>query len=659
MIKRRAFVQGAGWLALQTLAPGAARAADPAPAGEPEPPPDALAANHNYFLFAGDQPLRGIVVTLAVTEDIVAPDGFSIQLNGYGPSGANCVWQQYILTASHDAAHPLTLAWTIENWPSKALHEKLVQTAHMKDHNDLFNVNAKAYGPLPTFGTPGGRIPAGYRLRWEMLSDANDPEGLIVGAIFSVTDNHGKTWSSSPRKILDFNYNHTNVRVTREALGALTTFELNVVGVTNGLYMFVESGAGTITYEASTPMTAQFQQPKTVSAQGIFTAEGSNVQYGELDRAPSKKLIQTFRAVRTPKFRPGGPLALVPQFGADPLGLLAISIEGKLGGYALAQNGRSREVMCPGRRGVAKPGSAVAALPPAGAKDRGGIVTVDQEGQIVEFALDHDGSFKESADVGPKAATRWGAPLAASRQFGAQQTDLFFVNPDGQVKVLWRKDGAAWSGPANIGPEQFTAKLAHLAAGRLGKGDRTAVFAVDKQGALCVFRAEKGGAWTGPQTIGEMGLAPAGAPIAVFEGEDRTFLFLVDKRGQAHMAVAESDGTFGMPKPIGPKDIAAGGAPLAVVRRARAPQFAVFVVDKKGVLTLIAVDRDGQADKPKPLGPVAPNGKTKFIAAARPFADRDAIDVYAIADGGPHDGDAIRFHSDDGEAWHGPEPVTS
>ena len=125
------------------------------------------------------------------------------------------------------------------------------------------------------------------------------------------------------------------------------------------------------------------------------------------------------------------------------------------------------------------------------------------------------------------------------------------------------------------------------------------------------------------------------------------------------MAVAESDGGFGAPKPIGPKDIAAAGAPLAVVGRARAPQFALFLVDKKGVLTLIAVDRDGQADKPKPLGPIALPGNNKFIVAARLFGDRDTIDVYAIAEGGPHDGEAIRFRSDDGEAWRGPELVTS
>jgi hypothetical protein len=129
-------------------------------------------------------------------------------------------------------------------------------------------------------------------------------------------------------------------------------------------------------------------------------------------------------------------------------------------------------------------------------------------------------------------------------------------------------------------------------------------------------------------------------------------------RLQAHMAVAESDGTFSAPKPIGPKDLAPAGAPLAVVHRVRQPQFALFLVDKKGALTLIAVDRDGQADKPRSLGPIAQPGKAKSIVAARPFGDRDAIDVYAIGDGGPNDGEAIRFRSDDGEAWRGPELVT-
>ena len=48
------------------------------------------------------------------------------------------------------------------------------------------------------------------------------PGGAMRPVTRGATDNHGHTWLSGPRKILDFKYSHTNVRVTREALAALT-----------------------------------------------------------------------------------------------------------------------------------------------------------------------------------------------------------------------------------------------------------------------------------------------------------------------------------------------------------------------------------------------------------------------------------------------------
>ncbi len=660
MIGRREFVQGAGLFALQVMAPGGAHAAGPEVAlqGDQPPSPDALASNHNYYLYGNGQAIRNLVVTVEVTEELFAPDGVGMQLNGYGPQGAGAAWQQYVVGVNHEQSQPLALGWSIENWPSTALREKLERTVHLKG-DDLFNVHAQDVGQHPTFPAPGRHVPAGYRIRWELLSDANDPDGLITGAIYSITDNHGRTWSSGSHKILDFKYSNTNARVTREALASLFAFQFNIVGTNGGRYMFIESGSGTITYEASTAMTPQFHQPKNVSYQGHFTAELSNFRYGGLDGTPSKKFVQSFRAARTPKFHPGGTLALAPHIGPDAIGLLAVSVEGKLGAYSLAANGQARELASLGARNMAIPGSAIAAFDQAGPKDRAGIVAVDQSGQIVEFAIDRNGSISGPAEAGPKAITQRGAPIATSRQFGAAQTVLIVADDKGQLKVLWRKDGGSWSGPANIGPEEFTAKYAHVAAGRLGKGDRTGVFAVDKQGTLTVFRAEKDGAWTGPQAISGKNFAPPGAPISIFEGEERTFLFLVDWHGQPHMAVAESDGTFGALKPVGPKDSAVSGAPLAVVRRTRGPQFLGFLVDTKGTLTPIATDREGRASQPKPLGPVAQTAGRKFVVASRPSGDRDAINVYAIADGGPHDGEVIRFHTDDGEAWRGPELATS
>jgi hypothetical protein len=552
MIGRREFVlgAGAGLLALQAMAPGAGHAAGPEAAlqGDQPPSPDALASNHNYYLYGGGQAIHSLVVTVDVTEELFAPDGLGMQLNGYGPQGAGAGWQQYVVGVNHEQGQPLRLGWSIENWPSTALREKLERTVHLKS-DDLFNVHAQDVGQHPSFQAPGRHVPAGYRIRGELLSDANDPEGLITSAIYSITDNHGRTWSSGPRKILDFKYNGTNARVTREALASLFAFQFNIVGTNGGRYMFIESGAGTITYEALTPMTPQFQQPKNVSFQGHFTAEMSNFRYGELEGTPSRKIVQSFRAAQTPKFHPGGQLALASHFGPDAVGLFAINVEGKIGAYSLAGDGQRRELASLGARNMALPGSAIATFDATDPKDRACIVTVDQSGQLLEFVIDRNGGVSGPIEAGPKSITQHGAPIAASRQFGAGQTDVFVVDDKGQLKVLWRKDGGSWGGPANIGPEELTSKFAHVVAGRFGKGDRTGIFVVDKQGALTAFRAEKNGGWMGPQAIGEKNFAPPGAPIAMFEGEERTFLFLVDWHGQPHMAVAESDGTFGATKP--------------------------------------------------------------------------------------------------------------
>jgi hypothetical protein len=376
MIRRREFVRGASWVALGALSAGAARAAEPSPVAEKASPGDALASNHNYYLYGGGQPIRGLTVTIDVTEEIFAPDGVGMQLNGYGPAGAGAMWQQYVVGINHEPTGPLTIGWSIENWPSKDLRAKLERTVHLKSE-DLFNVHVQDYGPAPTFPAPARHVPAGYRIRWELLTDANDPEGLIVGAIYSITDTKGRTYSSGPRKILDFNYHDTKARVTREALSALDAFDLNIVGTNGGRYMFIESGAGTITYEAATPMTPQFQQPKTVSGQTVVTAELSNFRYGVLDSQPAKKFVQTFRAARNPKFRPAGPLALAPRLGADAMGLFAVSVEGKIGAYALAA-AHGRELAGLGPRNMAIPGSAVAVLPPVGGK--AGVITLEQGG---------------------------------------------------------------------------------------------------------------------------------------------------------------------------------------------------------------------------------------------------------------------------------------
>jgi len=61
------------------------------------PVPKHFSSNHNYYIYGGGQPLRGLTVTVAITEDLVAPTGISLQLNAYAPVGDDhSIYQQYV-----------------------------------------------------------------------------------------------------------------------------------------------------------------------------------------------------------------------------------------------------------------------------------------------------------------------------------------------------------------------------------------------------------------------------------------------------------------------------------------------------------------------------------------------------------------------------------
>jgi hypothetical protein len=50
--------------------------------------------------------------------------------------------------------------------------------------------------------------------------------------------------------------------------------------------------------------------------------------------------------------------------------------------------------------------------------------------------------------IGPPGMFSPGAPIAASQQFGLNQTDVFVVDRNGTLNVAWVVEAGAWTGPA-------------------------------------------------------------------------------------------------------------------------------------------------------------------------------------------------------------------
>jgi len=295
MMKRGSFVRGVGLVAASSLSPVRAQA------GPLAPPPRDFGSNRNYFIYGGGEPIRGLRVTIDVDEDIVAPNAMSMQLNGNSPARANCAYQQYC-TNFTPQSETLRIAWSIENFPSKKSRWDLHQTIGLPCSNNatteksckgnLFNYPIPKV-PFTRFPGPSDRIPAGFKIIYELMDDAN---GAIVGATYTVVDNRGKITTSGPQHIHEFKYAGIQKLVGPEGVAPILAFQMNLVGRNGGAHTTLTSGAGRITYEAATTLTPE---GSLAGLTGVYrgtpgTVESSNVGYSKLPAGPARKIVQKF-----------------------------------------------------------------------------------------------------------------------------------------------------------------------------------------------------------------------------------------------------------------------------------------------------------------------------------------------------------------------------
>jgi hypothetical protein len=129
-------------------------------------------------------------------------------------------------------------------------------------------------------------------------------DASIAGATYTVTDNHGSV-RADVTKIL------TCISGVNPAadLSPITAFQLNVVGPDNGGISVLSSGAGTIVYEASSPLIVLQNRPSCVAG-GATTCEMANSVYGLLPTGASNTFTQTFDITQAPMIRKEGKVRL-------------------------------------------------------------------------------------------------------------------------------------------------------------------------------------------------------------------------------------------------------------------------------------------------------------------------------------------------------------
>jgi hypothetical protein len=131
----------------------------------------------------------------------------------------------------------------------------------------------------------------------------------IISASYTVTDSQGKTRASVTKDLAAI------PGVTPQELAPVTAFELNLVGPANSESSVLSSGAGTITYAASTPLTVLSSEPACTES-GYVTAETANTVYGLLAAGPAGTITQTFTVTKAKMIHAKGkirPSLVIPK----------------------------------------------------------------------------------------------------------------------------------------------------------------------------------------------------------------------------------------------------------------------------------------------------------------------------------------------------------
>jgi len=300
-----------------------------------------------------------------------------------------------------------------------------------------------------------------------------------------------------------------------------------------------------------------------------------------------------------------------------------------------------------------KPGGGIAASERFGTEQMC-VLSVDESGQLNVSWVINQGPWQGPITIGPVGLTVAGANLATSQQFGANQTDVFLFDKNGQLNVFWIEAALGWNGPSTIGKTGAANPGDHLAACAQLGGNQTDVFFIDRNGQMNVAWVDGEGAWSGPETLGPSGLAPAGAPVAAIQqsGTQRTSVFVVDKNGQLNAFWVDGFGSWSGPNKLGPAGLTVAGAHLTAYQQFGGTQTDVFLFDSNGQLNVFWQDGTGNWQGPEKLGTAGFANSGDHLVAIQQFGLQQT-DVLALDKSG-----ALHVYWVDGFGnWQGPEAI--
>src|ERR1039457_3464002 len=128
------------------------------------------------------------------------------------------------------------------------------------------------------------------------LTYTTDGTGTVTGANYTVTDNNGNNVGSASITIAGQTLRTTGLPATSSNLAPLAALTFNIGGDCGGNDATLSGGAGTITCNADSLLSAVTNEPGYTDFDD-GTAENANITFGPLENTASQQVSQSFAVV--------------------------------------------------------------------------------------------------------------------------------------------------------------------------------------------------------------------------------------------------------------------------------------------------------------------------------------------------------------------------
>jgi hypothetical protein len=637
------------------------------------PPSLGLGSNYNYFFgnTGNDNngaPITGLTVVIQITESVEAVIGFDFQLNAYSPEGESSNWQQYVMcfnTTDPSPGNP--------NGPPVTYIGASVEYFGTTG----FNTPVREIFPLQPSNTQV--LPAGYVLTITLTSDPSN--GNITAATFSAT-NGGSVLSWSVDIEGQYPQSLTPVYAYQLNVVGRNNAVCTYLAGGEGLITYTASCPITVT-TGQPPYTEQQGEFTAEESNSVY----SQLTFGSLPQPSLNPIGQWFSGnITTEIYRPGGYFAVSQQVGmGNQTNLYAVSQTGQLTVFSVQDSGHWEITAQLGKICMAHPRTMPAASQHFGANQQTNVFVVDQSGQLNTFWTEGTGGWNGPVPIGPPGSAPSRACLAASQQFGAyEQTDVFLVDSKGRLNVFFVQNANPWiADPVYIGVLNNTSngttgnypESAPIAvSAQFGVQDQTDVFLVDNNGKLNVLWVVGGAPWSPqPLVIGPTVTFPLNTHVAAsarFGVPNQTDVYAIDQTGTLMVFSVQDSGSWSDGTAISAGlDLHPGGT-VAVSQRFGVPnQTDVFVVDENAQIYMVSAQGTGSWSAPEAIGPQgiapltdqAPQGNHgAFILASPQFGVSNQTDLFVMNQNGANGpGWPTVFWANGDSGWAGPQALVT